>query len=265
MSIFRVISLFLENRTNTDLQTLMEEYLHRIPSYKYVTILPQLVPHITTKTDDQFGLLITSIVEKCAKEHPHHTLPLILALINGNKDKDYSNCTTITDSNETRLNGAKKLINTLKSDKRMKELIGNMMKVADSLIELAYVKTENCNEIPRTCKIRQLKNVENVLLPTITLPVNKMGNYDNIVGIREFNHKYAVADGINAPKRITCQGTDGVWRTQLVKGKDDLRQDAVMQQVFTIMNTFLTSTKQTKKLLIRTYKVCFFFLFCFFY
>lgn len=42
---------------------------------------------------------------------------------------------------------------------------------------------------------------------------------------------------------------------QLVKGKDDLRQDAVMQQVFTIMNMFLTSNKQTKRLLIRTYKV----------
>lgn len=41
----------------------------------------------------------------------------------------------------------------------------------------------------------------------------------------------------------------------MVKGKDDLRQDAVMQQVFTIINSFLAANKQTKKLLIRTYKV----------
>lgn len=44
---------------------------------------------------------------------------------------------------------------------------------------------------------------------------------------------------------------------QLLKGKDDLRQDAVMQQVFTIMNNMLRSNKETRKrkLHIRTYKI----------
>lgn len=42
------------------------------------------------------------------------------------------------------------------------------------------------------------------------------------------------------------------------QGKDDLRQDAVMQQVFNVMNTLLKADKETKrrKLHIRTYKVC---------
>jgi phosphatidylinositol kinase/protein kinase (PI-3 family) len=41
------------------------------------------------------------------------------------------------------------------------------------------------------------------------------------------------------------------------QGKDDLRQDAVMQQVFTLLNTLLKNNKETqnRKLLIRTYKV----------
>lgn len=74
-------------------------------------------------------------------------------------------------------------------------------------------------------------------------------------GIVSFFDKYNPLDGINAPKRIKCRGTDGVWRPQLVKGRDDMRQDAVMEQVFTIMNGLLASDKQTKRLLIRTYKV----------
>lgn len=62
---------------------------------------------------------------------------------------------------------------------------------------------------------------------------------------------------MNAPKKIICVGTDGVYRRQLVKGKDDLRQDAVMQQVFTVMNALLRTCKETKRrnLRIRTYKV----------
>lgn len=42
-----------------------------------------------------------------------------------------------------------------------------------------------------------------------------------------------------------------------IQGRDDLRQDAVMQQVFNVMNTLLKSYKDTKrrKLTIRTYKV----------
>lgn len=183
-SVFRVISLFLENRNNTDLKSLMERYLHRIPSYKYVTILPQLVPHITPKEDDEFGGQVTSIVLRCAKEHPHHTLPLILALINANRDRDYCGSTTKTDSNETRLNGAKYLVERLNKESGMRQLIINMMRVADALIELAYVKCAKLsrNDIDRSSKIRNLRNIENVLLPTVNLPVSKSGNYSGLIG-----------------------------------------------------------------------------------
>lgn len=63
--------------------------------------------------------------------------------------------------------------------------------------------------------------------------------------------------GINAPKRIECIGTDGKHYLQLLKGKDDPRQDAVMQQVFNIVNNMLNESKVTKKdrLIIRTYAV----------
>lgn len=77
----------------------------------------------------------------------------------------------------------------------------------------------------------------------------------NFSGIYEFRDTFSMVGGVNAPKKIACVGTDGKERAQLVKGKDDLRQDAVMQQVFTIMNTLLAKNKQTSKLLIRTYKV----------
>ncbi|KFM79169.1 Serine-protein kinase ATM, partial [Stegodyphus mimosarum] len=50
---------------------------------------------------------------------------------------------------------------------------------------------------------------------------------------------------------------DGRTREQLVKGRDDLRQDAVMQQVFCLVNCLLEQKMETKRrnLHIRTYKV----------
>lgn len=51
--------------------------------------------------------------------------------------------------------------------------------------------------------------------------------------------------------------SDGQTRPQLIKGKDDLRQDAVMQQVFGIVNQLLSQDSEfiERKLKLRTYKV----------
>lgn len=63
--------------------------------------------------------------------------------------------------------------------------------------------------------------------------------------------------GINAPKKLQCLCSDGKSRPQLLKGRDDLRQDAVMEQYFSLMNTLLCCDPKTseRKINIRTYKV----------
>lgn len=76
-----------------------------------------------------------------------------------------------------------------------------------------------------------------------------------MLGIHSYNKEFDKVGGINNPKRLYCRGTDGITRSQLLKGKDDLRQDAVMEQVFENINDLLHANKQTRHLLIRTYKV----------
>lgn len=134
--------------------------------------------------------------------------------------------------------------------------------MCDALIELAhkndgYHRQGSVITFSQDLKISKLKNLDAVLLPSLRLDYRKNCNYDDIVGIRNFDNNYQLVGGVNLPKKVTCVGTDGVMRTLLVKGKDDLRQDAVMQQVFTIMNSLLYQDIETnsRKLVIRTYKV----------
>ncbi|CAG9773154.1 unnamed protein product [Ceutorhynchus assimilis] len=259
--IFRMTALFLENRDSEDLLGLLKTEVQQIPTYKFIPILPQLIPHISTT--DVFGQQIDQIIEKCAIDHPHHTLPLLLALVKANKDREYSNSkakVSVSERSETALSLIKRL---MKKSNILAGIIGKMLTLSDSLIQLAYYVDNGDSSdsdkseftIPSRLKIRQIKDYGDVLVPTYNIPVSKSNTYDNIVGIYKFAPKYKTVGGINAPKRIECIGTNGKTYSQLIKGQDDLRQDAVMQQVFTIMNNLLSANKQTRSLLIRTYKI----------
>ncbi|KAL1501124.1 hypothetical protein ABEB36_006509 [Hypothenemus hampei] len=258
LKIFRVISLFLENRDNDLLSCLLKHMTLTLPSYKYVTVLPQLIPHLTCH--DLLGEEINKIIKRCALDHPHHTLPQLLALVNAMADRKYcpkENKSQATVSNE-RTEEAIKMLSKLEHS-GLKEIIRRMSRLSNALIQLAYYSENNSRRsevnIPLKLAITSIKDFDDILVPTCTLPVSKTNTYKNIVGISKFNRNYTALGGITAPKRIECVCTRGKVHFQLVKGQDDLRQDAVMQQAFTIINNLLSNDKKTKSLQIRTYKV----------
>ena len=84
-----------------------------------------------------------------------------------------------------------------------------------------------------------------------------MCEYKSIITIQSYDGHLTLCGGINLPKVLSCLGSDGRRRRQLLKGRDDLRQDAVMQQVFSLVNQLLLKNPSTvkRKLSIRTYKV----------
>ncbi|KAG7199579.1 hypothetical protein KM043_014186 [Ampulex compressa] len=259
--IFRLIALWLDNMYHEEVNALLQNSLDNIPSYKFIPLIPQLAAHMS-HNPDEFSGKIYKIMERCALEHPHHTLPVLMALKNLHEDKEYDTEKKVVNTkDEPRVLGAKKLLKYLSTTK-VNPVIQEMDKLSHALIMLAYLSTnktkfgKSCT-IPQGQNILKIRNFENVLVPTITINVRPSAIYDNIVGVAKYVASYQIVGGINAPKKLTCIGTDGSYRYQLVKGKDDLRQDAVMQQVFTVMNTLLKTCKETKrrKLNIRTYKV----------
>jgi len=76
-------------------------------------------------------------------------------------------------------------------------------------------------------------------------------------GARRAPAGFSTAGGVNLPKIVMCYGSDGKTYQQLVKGRDDGRQDAALQEVFSLVNILLRRDPQTRQraLQLRTYRI----------
>jgi ataxia telangiectasia mutated family protein len=238
-----------------------------------------------------FQNIFISLITNISQDHPHHALPVLFAFLNSNKDYLISNANAAGSSTtsrsraleseknmhnylmtEDRVATASYIINGIKYNQseqgaRLKGIIEAMATLCDAYIELANtpvtekLKPNESLTFPKHLIINKVKNFCTTSIITNQIPVSPDGKYDEskLVYIVKFNPKFKVANGINLPKIVHCYGSDGIGWKQLVKGKDDLRQDAVMQQFFATVNDFINFNnlgQNTIKLnKIRTYKI----------
>ncbi|XP_070761541.1 serine-protein kinase ATM isoform X3 [Enoplosus armatus] len=272
--VFRLASLWLENDGVKAVNYTMKKGVKQIPSYKFLPLMYQLAARMGTKMatgiteDTGFHDVLSDLICRASLEHPHHTLFIIFALVNGNKDENF--CRTRLSKSAPRQPSpfdlersdvAQKIISAIR--KKRGEMIRGIERLCDAYITLAYMDaSRHKNEkkaipIPADQPIMQIKDLDEVVIPTMEIKVDPSGCYDNLVTIRSFMPQYQLAGGVNLPKIIDCVGSDGKSRRQLVKGQDDLRQDAVMQQVFSMCSMLLQRNTDTRKrkLNIRRYKV----------
>ncbi|KAM9300934.1 serine-protein kinase ATM isoform 3-T5 [Morus bassanus] len=276
MWIFRLCSLWLENSGVDRVNEMMKKNAEKIPSYKFLPLMYQLAARMGTKMMGGLGFheVLNNLISRISLDHPHHTLFIILALANASKDelltkpdamrrnKLIKNAPKeISQLDVDRMEAASNIINIIR--KRRAQMVRNIEALCDAYITLANVDATPWKyqrkgiRIPAEQPIIQLKNLEEVVVPTMEIKVDPTGRYENLVTIRSFKPEFRLAGGVNLPKIIDCVGSDGKERRQLVKGRDDLRQDAVMQQVFQMCNTLLQQNTETRKrkLTIRRYKV----------
>ncbi|XP_068564532.1 serine-protein kinase ATM [Cebidichthys violaceus] len=270
----RLVSLWLENAGVKAVNDMMKKGVKRIPSYKFLPLMYQLAARMGTKMatgiseDTGFHDVLSDLMCRASLEHPHHTLFIILALVNANKDENF--CKTRLSKSAPRQPSpfdlersdvAQRIISGIRN-KRGK-MVRGVERLCDAYITLAYMdvskhKTEKkAIPIPADQPIMQIKDLDEVAIPTMEIKVDPSGCYDNLVTVRSFMPQYHLVGGVNLPKIIDCVGSDGKSRRQLVKGQDDLRQDAVMQQVFSMCSMLLQRNTDTRKrkLNIRRFKV----------
>ena len=120
LRMFRFFSLWLSNKT-TEIHIL--DIIKKIPSYKFIPLLPQLIAQLNNQTDF-LSLRIIEVIQKCAKDHPHHTLPILLATYLLHEDIQYTNDKIM--SRESHMIAADKIIQNLSNDLRLNKLIQQM-------------------------------------------------------------------------------------------------------------------------------------------
>jgi phosphatidylinositol kinase/protein kinase (PI-3 family) len=145
------------------------------------------------------------------------------------------------------------------------ELIQNLV-LSTELLLVNYIELAKCNTevFQKTGKTKDIKfkdlqgkkrfdecTKDLSVMPgilTLSYPLKRSRDYTDIIRINRFLPSFSITEnGISRPKIISCEGSDGKYYQQLVKGGDDMRQDAVMEQVFENVNCTLTRDPEAQK------------------
>jgi ataxia telangiectasia mutated family protein len=186
-------------------------------------------------------------------DHPYHCIAPLIALTNGKVDS------------QTR--GVKKIIEDIdKSGTRyVKDLLYSYRILTAAYNDLAHVSTTRYQGSKRQknqkirfsevfssaakeplyrCLSRLPGKPTVITSPPILRPGKDYGGgKEDPIGaqrVARFEPDFAITEsGIHRPKIVMCIGSQGGSFRQLVKGEDDIRQDAIMSQVFTYVNNLM--------------------------
>lgn len=268
-AIFRLFELWINNSGGVmdrsreycdDVATILNFEVKRaiesIPTYNWIELTHQIVSRLGVEgADECYEENMFDLVYKMAAEHPYHVLYHVFAQIKSSAEYDPKFVT------------ASRIIERLRDRDRgrYKLIIEQMEKMIEAYILLAQcridkTKLRNPFPIPSQVKKRSLSDLHLLPILTADIPIDYKCEYDlaktGIATFRHFGENCRLVGGVNQPKLVECYGSDGNIYKQLAKsGNDDLRQDAVMQQYFKLVNSLLKMTQSVRKLRVKTYKV----------
>ncbi|GAB7347205.1 hypothetical protein MBLNU459_g3311t1 [Dothideomycetes sp. NU459] len=255
--VVRFFSLWLEYSDSESANTAVSKPLVQVPSWKFIGLMNQLTSRLL-KDGSLFQRFLTELVRRMCSEHPYHTVHDIFASCNS----------TISDTDtaaKMRKDAAVDIKLSLQDDKRVGNMCTRIFNAGVAYHKLAMTRVEAVTgkryflstvrvAAEMDAKVRKL----GVPPATLHLDLRPNANYKDVPTITRFRSEIKIANGLSAPKVLIAQGSDGKEYRQLFKGgNDDLRQDAIMEQVFEEVSKMLQKHKTTRQrnLHIRTYKV----------
>lgn len=256
--VLRFVALWLEHAAHTTANETVASGLRNVPLHKFAPLMNQLASRLQNE-DTVFQTTMLKLVEHICIEHPYHGMYHIYA---GCKTKGGNDANAIS-----RNAAAHKVVSDLQSNPKVFDIWTSLSKANDYYIRLAQYKTDAFNKATGSIQLKQHqpsrhveREVPKLEVPPITLsiPPRADRDYSKVPTVAKFEPDMTIAGGLSAPKILTAVISDGSKCKQLFKsGRDDLRQDAIMEQVFEEVSKMLQTSRATRQrnLRVRTYKV----------
>ncbi|KAM0254845.1 hypothetical protein ACHAQJ_006386 [Trichoderma viride] len=255
----RFTALWLERSDDDTTNRAVLRHLSKVPTAKFAGLMSQLTSRLQNQ-DVAFQQLLSDLVYNICVDHPYHGMYHIWS---GTKAR-------VQQKDEVaalRVKANEKIAQKLATTKAVADIWVSIEKTSKYYHGLALDRDPSKYKSGAKVALKDsaaAKNLMNCLAkfrippPTMHVEVNANKDYSKVPMISRLEPTMTIASGVSAPKIITAIGTDGVKYKQLVKGgQDDLRQDAIMEQVFAAVSSLLKLHRATRQrnLGIRTYKV----------
>ncbi|XVF00830.1 hypothetical protein REPUB_Repub04eG0035900 [Reevesia pubescens] len=244
--------------------SIMRGCLKDLPTYQWLTVLPQLVSRICHQ-NEEIVKLVKNIIISVVRQYPQQALWIMAAV---------SKSTV-----PSRREAAAEIIQVARKGFRQGNSGNNLFvqfaSLIDHLIKLCFHAGQpKLRTISISTEFSALKRMMplGIIMPiqqslTVSLP-----NYDvnlteplssdifsgvelpTISGIAD---EAEILSSLQRPKKIVLLGSDGIERPFLCKPKDDLRKDARMMEFTAMINRLLSKYPESRrrKLYIRTFAV----------
>ena len=256
--ILRFFALWLENSEEGAANKIVAKYLADVPSWKFVLLMNQIMSRLDSNSS-AFQNALKALTTSLCLEHPYHSLHHLFA----STRKPLSKQDVVATS---RYKAALTIAHQIQNDPKRGDLLNSMFRGDSYYNMLAFAKPENhrhgnkiaAKDFPQALKVAQHIPALQIPPATISLPLQADGDYKNVPVASKFGSSVTIFGGLSAPKMLTIVASDGQQYKQLFKsGNDDLRQDAIMEQVFEEVSKMLQKHKDTRQrdLKVRVYKV----------
>lgn len=255
----RFTALWLEQSDDDAINDVVQKHLDKVPTRKFATLMNQL----SSRLQDQptlFQRLLLSLVYNICVEHPYHGMYQIWS---GTKVKANSKDEVAV----LRQRATERVARQLERDATVGAIWHAIDRTSGYYHRLAVDRDPSRYRSGQKVALRETGtgshlvsalNKYQIPPPTMQLELAADRDYSRVPVIAKLDPYMSIASGVSAPKIITAVGSDGQRYKQLVKGgNDDLRQDAIMEQVFAAVSSLLKLHRETQQrnLGIRTYKV----------
>jgi ataxia telangiectasia mutated family protein len=259
---FRLVALWFKHSGVREVNTTLLDVATKF-SHKFLPLRYQIASRLSTSRD-LFSTSVFALILDMAKHHPYHCMYTLISLCNLTLLREDAKVEAAYAPNVGKQTAAQDVIKQMKaSSHALQVIVTNIENLAHALLETSNRKENRQERSFREPRLNAIPNLKHIPVPILTLPTLERGvlldkQREEIITIDCFHPDIRFAEsGITRPMILSLTGSDGKRYDMLLKPKDDLRQDAVMEQLFQCCTNFLQENAATRRrnLRIRTYNV----------